>query len=500
MSDRYISDRFLPDKAIDLVDEASARLKTQKESKPAEIEQLERRENQLKIEREALRAEKDDDSKRRLSKIEKEIADLTGELAGLRSQWERERSESDRVATLKQEIENKRRQLEQAEKATDWELAARIQKGELPVLEASLADAESALTDESGGSLLREEVTAEDIAAVVARWTGIPVSRLMASERQKLLSLPEILHERILGQDEPVRAVSDAVLRSRAGLADPQRPVGSFLFLGPTGVGKTELARSLAHALFDDERNMIRVDMSEYQERHSVARLIGAPPGYVGHEEGGQLTEAVRRKPYAVVLFDEIEKAHPEVFNTLLQVLDDGRLTDGRGRTVDFKNVILIMTSNIGSELILERLSHRDPSAADEEYERVSGEVLALVRRGFRPEFLNRIDEMIVFRPLSKEDLRGIVELQVAGLRSRLADSQVELGLTESALGYIAEQGYDSAWGARPLKRAIQRELETPLARLLLSGEAAPGSRVTVEAGGSGLTFRAERGVAASGA
>jgi len=454
---------------------------------------------QAEIEREALRKESDGPSRERLGRIEKELADLGTELSALRAQWEDEKQAQARIAELKRQIDHVRQEIEnsfqEAKTAVDPEparvRAAKLQYEKLPGLERSLAEAVAVSSGEERPRLVREEVTAEDIAAIVARWTGIPVSRLLASEKEKLLDLPEILHRRVIGQDEAVRAVADAVLRARAGLSDPERPTGSFLFLGPTGVGKTELARALAEALFDDEKNMIRVDMSEYQERHTVARLIGAPPGYVGFEEGGQLTEAVRRKPYAVVLLDEVEKAHPEVFNVLLQVLDDGRMTDGHGRTVNFKNTLIIMTSNVGSDLILEQLTgHVEDERA---YERVRDSVLELLRRQFRPEFLNRVDEQIVFRPLGREELREIVRLQIDRLRERFDEQRIELLLTAEAEDLLADVGYDPVWGARPLKRAIQRELETPLARRLIAGEIGDGDAVTVDRGDDGLAFTVSR-------
>ena len=493
LSDRYIADRFLPDKAIDLVDEAAAKLKTEMESMPAELDELHRRIMQLEIEREALRKEKDKASRERLEKLEKELADLQAEYDALRAQWEEEKAAYQRIADLKEQIEQVRLEIEEAERNADLQKAAELKYGRLPALEKELAEAEAALGDEQRPHLVREEVTPEDIAEIVSRWTGIPVSRLMASEKEKLLHLAEHLHQRVVGQDEAVRAVADAVVRARAGLADPNRPIGSFLFLGPTGVGKTELARALAEALFDDERAMIRIDMSEYQERHTVARLIGAPPGYVGYEEGGQLTEAVRRRPYSVILFDEIEKAHPEVFNVLLQVLDDGRLTDSHGRTVNFKNTILIMTSNVGSQLILDRLSTE--GYGEDEFARVREEVLGLLRQQFRPEFLNRIDETVVFRPLTREDLRQIVRLQVRRLQARLEEQRITILLTPEAEDWLAEVGFDPVWGARPLKRAIQRHLETPLARKIVAGEVHEGDAVTVDRGDGELVFTVSRPV-----
>jgi len=485
LSDRYISDRFLPDKAIDLVDEAAARLKTQLESMPTELDELNRRMMQLEIEREALRKEKDSASRARLADLERELADVKSERDALAARWEAERDATRKVAEIAQRIDGVKQEMTDAERKGDLTRAAELKYGALPQLEQELAAAETALKSDER-HLVREEVTSEDIAEVVSRWTGVPVSKLLASERERLLELPDQLHKRVVGQDEAVDAVSDAVLRSRAGLSDPNRPIGSFLFLGPTGVGKTELARALAEALFDDERAMIRIDMSEYQERHTVSRLIGAPPGYVGFEEGGQLTEAVRRRPYSVVLLDEIEKAHPEVFNTLLQVLDDGRLTDGHGRTVSFKNTILIMTSNVGSHLILEELSG-DPDGRD--LERVREKVLEELRQQFRPEFLNRIDEIVVFAPLSREDLVEIVRLQVERLQKRLAEQRITIELTEEAKQLLVSEGYDRAWGARPLKRAIQRLVETPLSREVLAGRIEEGDTVRVGVRDGKLTF-----------
>ncbi len=477
LSDRYIADRFLPDKAIDLVDEAAARLKTQLESMPAELDELTRRLTQLQIEREALRKEKDDASRERLTKLERELADAQTEADALSARWEADKRAQASIADVKEKIEAARVEVESAERRGDLSRAAELKYGVLPTLEKSLVAAEKG-SAEGRSRLVREEVTPEDIAEIIARWTHIPLEQLMASEREKLLALPAALHRRVVGQDEAVEAVASAVLRARAGLSDPDRPIGSFLFLGPTGVGKTELARALAAELFDDERNMVRIDMSEYQERHTVSRLIGAPPGYIGYDEGGQLTEAVRRKPYSVVLFDEIEKAHPEVFNTLLQLLDDGRLTDSQGRTVNFKNTLVIMTSNIGSPLILQQLHEQGDEGS---FERIREQVLGLLRQQFRPEFLNRIDETILFRPLGRDDLRQIVTLQIERLRQRLAAQRVELMLSTDAVDLLAEVGYDPQWGARPLKRAIQQYLETRIAKQILEGRIQEGAKVTVD-------------------
>jgi len=476
LSHRYITDRFLPDKAIDLVDEAAAKLRTEMESMPAELDEVSRRVMQLEIEREALRKEKDPASRDRLEKLERELADLKAEQQRLRARWDVEKQAISRLRGLKEEIEKTRVAMEQAERQYDLNRVAELKYGKLAQLERDLANEESRARAQGDGRLIKEEVDEDDIAAVVARWTGIPVSRLLEGEKEKLLRLSEHLHKRVVGEDEAVEAVADAVIRARSGLKDPNRPIGSFIFLGPTGVGKTELARALAEFLFDDEANMVRLDMSEYQERHTVARLIGAPPGYVGYEEGGQLTEAVRRRPYSVTLFDEIEKAHSDVFNLLLQILDDGRLTDGHGRTVDFKNTVVIMTSNVGSQFILGY--HGSDLGA---YERMKNEVLDALRQQFRPEFLNRVDEIVVFHSLTREHLKQIVEIQLGRLRARLAERHIALELTEGAREYLALVGYDPSYGARPLKRAIQKEIETPLGRLLLKGEVQDGQTVMVD-------------------
>jgi ATP-dependent Clp protease ATP-binding subunit ClpB len=489
LSNRYITDRFLPDKAIDLVDEAAAKLRTEIDSMPAELDEILRRTMQLEIEREALKKESDAASKERLGKLERELADLKTESSALQAQWKTEKEAVQRVRTIREQIDDAKIQVAQAERAYDLNKAAELKYGTLAELERQLAAAESRATAKgSGQRLVKEEVDEEDIAAVVSRWTGVPVSKLLEGEMKKLLALEDDLHQRVIGQDEAVLAVAEAVLRARSGLKDPNRPIGSFIFLGPTGVGKTELARALAEFLFDDERAMIRIDMSEYQEKHTVSRLIGAPPGYVGYDEGGQLTEAVRRRPYSVVLFDEIEKAHHDVFNILLQVLDDGRLTDGQGRTVDFKNVIVIMTSNIGSHRVLDYHG----AFSGEEYRRMKDAVLGELRNAFRPEFLNRLDEIIVFHALNEEHLKQIVDIQLAGLRLRLAERHIELELTDRARTLIVREGYDPVYGARPLKRAIQREIETPLAKRILSGEVRDGQVLHVDAAenNAGLVFQ----------
>jgi ATP-dependent Clp protease ATP-binding subunit ClpB len=482
LSDRYISDRFLPDKAIDLVDEAAARLRTEIDSMPAELDEITRRILQLEIEREALKKESDAASRDRLGKLEEELARLQAEAGTLRQQWEREKAAIERPRQLRKRIESVKVEIEQAMRAYDLNRVAELQYGTLASLERDLKAEEERAQAGGGRRLIKEEVDEEDIAEVVSRWTGIPLSKLMEGEMQKLLRLEEELHERVVGQDEAVRAVADAVVRARAGIKDPKRPIGSFLFLGPTGVGKTELARALAATLFDDEDNIVRLDMSEYMEKHTVARLIGAPPGYVGYEEGGQLTEAVRRKPYSVVLLDEIEKAHPDVFNVLLQVLDDGRLTDGQGRTVNFKNTVIIMTSNIGSQLILEM---RD--ADERSYQRMREQVLDALRRQFRPEFLNRVDEIVVVRALTEAQLGKIVEIQLAGLQHRLGERRITMEISEAARAHLAHVGYDPVFGARPLKRVIQREVETPVARLIVAGKVRDGATVRVDAAGDAL-------------
>jgi ATP-dependent Clp protease ATP-binding subunit ClpB len=478
LSNRYISDRFLPDKAIDLVDEAAARLRTEIDSLPSELDEILRRVMQLEIEREALKKETDAASQERLSKLEHELADLKAQADALKAQWQAEKDAVQRLRGIREQIEQTKIEMEQAERQYDLNRAAELRYGRLAGLERQLQADEEQSTSKPGQSrLIKEEVDEEDIAEVVSRWTGVPVSKLLEGEIQKLLHLGEELHKRVVGQDEAVTAVAEAVLRARSGLKDPNRPIGSFIFLGPTGVGKTELARALAEFLFDDERAMIRIDMSEYQERHTVARLIGAPPGYVGYDEGGQLTEAVRRRPYSVILFDEIEKAHSDVFNVMLQILDDGRLTDGHGRTVDFKNTIVTMTSNIGSHRILEYRGAYE----GREYDQMKQAVLDEMRRHFRPEFLNRVDEIIVFHALSEEHLKEIVEIQLVHLRARLAERHMHLELTDAARTHLVRTGYNPSYGARPLKRAIQKEVETQLARLILKGDVRDGQTVLVD-------------------
>jgi ATP-dependent Clp protease ATP-binding subunit ClpB len=477
LSHRYISDRFLPDKAIDLVDESAAKLRTEIDSMPTELDEVSRRVMQLEIEREALRKESDSPSRERLAKLENELTGLKAEQEQLRARWEVEKQAIGRLNGLKQEIEKNKVAMAQAERDYDLNRMAELKYGKLAQLERELAAEEQRLRQSGGMQLLKQEVDEDDIAAVVSRWTGIPVSRLLEGEREKLLRLPEHLHKRIVGQEEAVDAVADAVVRARSGLKDPNRPIGSFIFLGPTGVGKTELGRALAEFLFDDENNVVRLDMSEYQERHTVARLIGAPPGYIGYEEGGQLTEAVRRRPYAVVLFDEIEKAHQDVFNVLLQILDDGRLTDGHGRTVDFKNTVVIMTSNVGSHLIADYRG-RDDAAA---FAPMRAQVLDALRREFRPEFLNRVDEIVVFHNLSREHLKAITNIQLRRLQGRLDERHIVLQMTEAAREHLAVAGYDPNYGARPLKRLIQKEIETALGRLILKGEVKDGDLVTVD-------------------
>jgi ATP-dependent Clp protease ATP-binding subunit ClpB len=477
MSHRYITDRFLPDKAIDLVDEAAARLRTEIDSMPAELDETRRRIMQLEIEREALRKESDAVSKERLEKLEKELANLKAESDALTARWQAEKDAVQKLRQLREQVEQTKAEIERAKREYDLNRAAELQYGKLTQLERQLAQEEERLSGQKS-KLIKEEVDEEDIARVVSRWTGVPVTRLMEGEMEKLLHLEEELHQRVVGQDEAVTAVAEAVIRARSGLKDPNRPIGSFIFLGPTGVGKTELARVLAEFLFDDEHAMIRIDMTEYQEKHTVARLVGAPPGYVGYEEGGQLTEAVRRHPYSVVLFDEIEKAHHDVFNVMLQVLDDGRLTDGQGRTVDFKNTIVIMTSNVGSTRILEY--HGGFSGAG--YEAMKEAVQEEMRRHFRPEFLNRVDEIIVFHALNEEQLKQIVEIQLERLRQRLADRHITLELTDAARTNLVRGSYDPHYGARPLKRAIQKKIETPLGRLLVQGQVRDGQTVHVDA------------------
>ncbi|MFN8177460.1 MAG: ATP-dependent chaperone ClpB [bacterium] len=488
LSDRYIADRFLPDKAIDLVDEACASIRTEIDSLPQELDEITRKVMRLEIEETALKKEKDAASKERLEDLRKELADLKGQAGAMRAQWEDEKKAIGKVRVQREKLEALRQEMERAERAYDLTRAAEIRHGKLPALEAELKAEEAKFEAKRGtGTLLREEVTDDEIAEVVARWTGIPVTRLQESERDKLLKLDVALHERVIGQDEAVRTVADAVLRARAGLKDPRRPIGSFLFLGPTGVGKTELAKSLAATLFDSEDALVRIDMSEYMEKHTVSRLLGAPPGYIGFEEGGQLTEAVRRKPYAVLLFDEVEKAHADVFHVLLQLLDDGRLTDGQGRTVSFKNVVVIMTSNVGSPYLLEGID-AEGHITDDVRERVLGEL----RQHFRPEFLNRVDDVVLFKPLTLAEIERIVDLLMADLRARIEERGARLEMTKEARALVARKGYDPVYGARPLKRFLQREVETPLARKVLAGEVGPGADVKIAVKGGQLEFRVE--------
>ncbi|MDM9382112.1 ATP-dependent chaperone ClpB [Chlorogloeopsis sp. ULAP01] len=486
LSSRYISDRFLPDKAIDLVDEAAARLKMEITSKPEELDEIDRKILQLEMERLSLQKESNAASRERLEKLEKELADLKEEQRALNAQWQSEKDIITKIQSVKEEIDRVNLEIQQAERNYDLNRAAELKYGKLTDLHRKLEAAESELTQtqRSGKSLLREEVTESDIAEVISKWTGIPISKLVESEKEKLLHLEDELHQRVIGQDEAVTAVADAIQRSRAGLADPNRPIASFIFLGPTGVGKTELGKALAAYLFDTEEAMVRIDMSEYMEKHAVSRLIGAPPGYVGYEEGGQLTEAIRRRPYAVVLFDEIEKAHPDVFNILLQILDDGRVTDAQGHTVDFKNTIIIMTSNIGSQFIL------DLAGDDSRYDEMRHRVMEAMRNSFRPEFLNRVDEIIIFHGLQKQELRKIVQLQVNRLQQRLGDRKMSLKLSDTALDFLSEVGYDPVFGARPLKRAIQRELETPIAKAILRGEFNDGDTIFVDVENERLAFK----------
>ena len=477
LSHRYITDRFLPDKAIDLVDEACAALRTEMDSMPAEMDDVRRHIMQLEIEEVALRKETDQLSKDRLEKLTAELAGERDRFNEMKSRWELEKDAAGKIQSLKEEIEKTKAEIEEAQRKYDYETVARLRYSVLPDLEKQLSEAQGTAERGKNDPMVRDTVTEEEIAEIVARWTGIPVAKLMEGEREKILHLDEILHKRVIGQDEAVSAVTDAIVRSRAGIADPNRPIGSFIFLGPTGVGKTELAKALAEALFDDEHNMVRIDMSEYMEKFSVSRLIGAPPGYVGYDEGGQLTEAVRRKPYSVVLFDEIEKAHPDVFNILLQVLDDGRITDSQGRTVDFKNTIIIMTSNLGSSALLEGIDSKGGITMD-----AKEEVTALLRRTFRPEFLNRIDETVFFKPLTKENIRGIVDLLTASLAKRLEEQNLKLDLTDAAKDVVIGQSYDPVYGARPMKRYLQAKVETLIARTILAGGLKEGDTITVDA------------------
>ncbi len=484
LSHRYIADRFLPDKAIDLVDEAASKLRMEIDSMPAELDEVQRRIMQLEIEREALKKEKDKPSQERLAKLEKELADLKEQQSRLRTHWEQEKEAIQLGRQLKEQLEQVKSEVERAQRVGDYAKASELQYGKVPELEASIKAQEGRLAElQQVNRMLKEEVDEEDIAEVVGRWTGIPVSRLMEGEIQKLLRMEERLHHRVIGQDEAIEAVANAIRRARAGLQDPNRPMGSFIFLGPTGVGKTELARALAEFLFDDDHAMVRIDMSEYQDKHTVSRMIGAPPGYVGYDEAGQLTEAVRRRPYSVVLFDEIEKAHPEVLNVMLQLLDDGRLTDGKGRTVDFKNTVVIMTSNIGSQFIAEAATSGEISEGPRR------QVTDALRQHFRPEFLNRVDEIIFFHALSRDHIKQIIDIQLRGLMKRLADRKIKVELTERAKEFLVQEGYDPSYGARPLKRAIQRRVLDPLAMRVLEGEFAEGDRVVVDVGPDGLTF-----------
>jgi len=482
LSHRYISDRFLPDKAIDLVDEACALIKTELDSMPTELDELQRRIMQLEIEETALKKEDDRLSQDRLALLQKELAELKEDFDNRKAQWDNEKTSVERLSKLREEIEQMNTDIQIAQREGDYEKAAELSYGKLPALKKQL-EIEEEKADEKDFSLVHESVSEEEIAKIISRWTGIPVSKLTESERNKTLHLDEELHKRVIGQDEGVTKVTEAIIRSKAGIKDPSKPIGSFLFLGPTGVGKTELAKALAASLFDDESNMVRIDMSEYMEKYSVSRLIGAPPGYVGYEEGGQLTEAVRRKPYSVVLFDEVEKAHPDVFNVLLQVLDDGRITDSQGRTVDFKNTILIMTSNIGAHYLLEGIEE-DGTIKTEAEEMVMNDL----RNHFRPEFLNRLDEMILFKPLTKQDIGGIIHLIIADLNERLADRELRIELTEEAAGFIVENGYDPVYGARPLKRYIQKYVETLAAKLILRDEVAGGDTILIDVKDEELT------------
>ena len=487
LSDRYISDRFLPDKAIDLMDEAASKIRTEIDSMPSELDEISRKIMQLEIEKQALSKETDKASKGRLEALEKELSQLRDESNAMRAQWEGEKKAITEVKAVKQQIEDVKHQMEEAERNYDLEKLAQLKYGTLPDLERKLEEEKGKADKAEESRLLKEEVTEEEIAEVISGWTGIPVSKLVESEKEKLLKLPEILHKRVVGQEEGVKAVAEAVLRARAGLKDEKRPIGSFIFLGPTGVGKTELAKALSEALFDSEKNMIRIDMSEYMEKHSVSRLVGAPPGYVGYDEGGQLTEAVRRKPYSVILFDEIEKAHPDVFNILLQLLDDGRLTDNQGRTVDFKNTIVIMTSNIGSNYLIDGI--RQDGTVDEE---VKQKVEDETKKYFRPEFLNRIDDIVVFSPLTEDQIVKIIELAMKDIEKRLEERNITLEMTDAAKKFIADESYDPAYGARPVKRFLQRNVETELAGELIKGTVGDGDRVIMDSDGTKLTFRTE--------
>ena len=486
LSDRYITDRFLPDKAIDLVDEACAMVKTELDSMPAELDEMNHRITQLQIEEASLKKETDELSKQRLATLEKEMAELRDSFNSKKAQWENEKNAVNKVQSLRADVESTKAEIEKATRTGDYAKAGELQYGKLPQLQRELEAEEKIAEEKKESSLLRDRVTDDEIARIVARWTGIPVSKLVEGEREKLLRLSETLHQRVIGQDEAVQKVSDAILRSRAGIANPNRPIGSFLFLGPTGVGKTELAKALAQALFDDEKNMVRIDMTEYMEKFSVSRLIGAPPGYVGYEEGGQLTEAVRRHPYSVVLFDEVEKAHPDVFNILLQVLDDGRITDSQGRTVDFKNTVIILTSNLGSDLILEDLEKSRANGKNELSDEAKNAIDQLLKRQFRPEFLNRLDDIVYYKSLTKTEIGSIVDLMLGDLRKRLADKQLKLVVTDAAKNAIIDGGYDPIYGARPLKRYIQTHVETMIAKEIIGGAHAAGDTLTVDADANG--------------
>ena len=491
LSDRYITDRFLPDKAIDLVDEACAMIKTEMDSMPSEMDDLAHRITQLQIEQVSLKKETDALSQSRLQELEKELAELQDQFRSMKAKWENEKNAIGKVQTLREQIEQTNAAIEKAQREYDLNKAAELKYGKLPELQKQLEAEEKLANEKKEDSLLRDRVTDEEIARIVARWTGIPVEKLVEGEREKLLHLDDVLHQRVIGQDEAVTKVSEAILRSRAGIANPNRPIGSFLFLGPTGVGKTELAKALAQALFDDERNMVRIDMTEYMEKFSVSRLIGAPPGYVGYEEGGQLTEAVRRKPYSVVLFDEVEKAHPDVFNILLQVLDDGRITDSQGRTVDFKNTVIILTSNLGSDIILNDLEQRRAQGSNELSDEAKHQIDLLLRSKFRPEFLNRLDEIVYYKSLTKDEMRKIVDLQLADLRSRMDEGKhLNLDVTTAAKDYIIDSAYDSVYGARPIKRFIQSRVETLIAKAIIQGRYAEGSTLTVDYDGNALVLK----------
>ena len=489
LSDRYITDRFLPDKAIDLVDEACAMVKTELDSMPAELDEMNHRITQLQIEEASLKKETDELSKQRLTALEKEMAELRDSFNSKKAQWENEKNAVNKVQSLRADVENTKAEIEKATRTGDYAKAGELQYGKLPQLQRELEAEEKIADAKKESSLLRDRVTDEEIARIVARWTGIPVAKLVEGEREKLLRLPDVLHQRVIGQDEAVQKVADAILRSRAGIANPNRPIGSFLFLGPTGVGKTELAKALAQSLFDDEKNMVRIDMTEYMEKFSVSRLIGAPPGYVGYEEGGQLTEAVRRHPYSVVLFDEVEKAHPDVFNILLQVLDDGRITDSQGRTVDFKNTVIILTSNLGSDLILEDLEKSRAEGKNELSDEARNAIDQLLKRQFRPEFLNRLDDIVYYKSLTKQEIGSIVDLMLTDLRKRLADKQLNLVVTEAAKNSIIDGGYDPIYGARPLKRYIQSHVETMIAKEIIAGAHSAGDTLTVDADENGRLY-----------